>query len=232
MPDIESLNADAWTVYGQRQLNREFMPPVPDQLNWTPWEGVGPGAEILDEIAGKRVLDIGSGAGHHAVHLARAHGALMTAIELSPTQHKRAIQHFSDVRGVRFLKSDVVEHLRAAEPYDAAYAIGTVACIDPLYLLPALRDGLGHGARLVFSALHTNLHGHAPSSVIVPRQEMIRIRDQEPIPLQMWVLTPQLWEDVLVDYGFRVEAIILLRAPEADNPVIVQLIRARRISRT
>ena len=61
---------------------------------------------------------------------------------------------------------------------------------------------------------------------------MIRIRGQVPIPLQMWVLASQLWEDVLVDYGFHVEAIDLLRAPEADNPVVVQLIRARRILRT
>ncbi|EXU69658.1 hypothetical protein Z951_02980 [Streptomyces sp. PRh5] len=61
---------------------------------------------------------------------------------------------------------------------------------------------------------------------------MIRIHGQEPIPAQMWVLTPQLWEDVLVDYGFRVEAVDLLRAPEADNPVVVQLVRARRASST
>ncbi|MFJ2812151.1 hypothetical protein [Streptomyces sp. NPDC087294] len=87
------------------------------------------------------------------------------------------------------------------------------------------------GGRLVLSALHTNLHGHGPSSVVAPREEMIRIRREEPIPVQMWVLTPQLWEDVLVDYAFRVEAIDLLRAPEADNPVVVQLIRARRATR-
>lgn len=36
----------------------------------------------------------------------------------------------------------------------------------------------------------------------------------------------------LVDYGVHGEVIDLLRAPEADNPVAVQLIRARRISRT
>ncbi|MEW2292752.1 hypothetical protein ABZ719_08610 [Streptomyces sp. NPDC006743] len=39
----EDLNAHAWTVYGQRQLTRAFVPPVPRRMNWAPWEGVGPG---------------------------------------------------------------------------------------------------------------------------------------------------------------------------------------------
>lgn len=128
---VEDLNAEAWTIYGQRQLNRAFMPPVPEKLNWTPWEGIGPGAELLGEIAGKRVLDIGSGAGHHAVHLARVHGARMTAIEQSPTQHQRAVGTHAGVHGVEFVQGDVVDYLRTAEPFDAAYAIGTLAFADP-----------------------------------------------------------------------------------------------------
>ncbi|WUJ41505.1 NUDIX hydrolase [Streptomyces sp. NBC_00386] len=50
----------------------------------------------------------------------------------------------------------------------------------------------------------------------------------EPLPLQTWVLTAQVWEDLLTDYGFTVEAITQLHAPEPDNPVICQLIQARR----
>ncbi|MEU8911775.1 methyltransferase domain-containing protein [Streptomyces nigrescens] len=226
------MNTQTWVRYGQMQLDREYIPPVPDRLRWGFWDGVGPDADVLGPIRGRRVLAVGSGPGHQAVHLARDHGALVDAVELSPTQHQRAVQHFGQVPGVRFVNADVVEHLDAAEAYDAAYAIGTLACNDPHYLLPALRDGLGDGARLVFSALHTNLHGHGPCSALTPRQEMIRVLGQEPIPVQMWVLTPQLWEDVLVDYRFRVEGIDLLHAPEADNPVVVQLIRARRTSST
>ncbi|WP_043684356.1 class I SAM-dependent methyltransferase [Streptomyces xylophagus] len=226
----QPVNKESWARYGQMQLDRGYVPPVPDRIRWGFWDGVGPGDGVLGPLRGKRVLAVGSGPGHDAVHLARAYGALVDAVELSPTQHQRAVRYFGDEPGVRFVQSDVVEHLRTAKPYDAAYATGTLACDDPHYLLPALRDGLGTGAPLVFSALHTNLHGHGPSPAVTPRQEMIRIRDQEPIPLQMWVLTPQLWEDVLVDYGFRVEAIDLLHAPDADDPVVVQLVRAHRTS--
>ncbi|MEV4915444.1 methyltransferase domain-containing protein [Streptomyces tirandamycinicus] len=223
-----AANEESWVRYGQMQLDRGYMPPVPDVIRWGFWDGVGPGAEVLGPVCGKRVLAVGSGPGHQAVHLARRCGALVDAVELSPTQHQRAVEHFGNESGVQFVNADVVEHLHTAIPYNAAYGICTLGCADPRYVLPALAIGLCAGAPLVFSALHTNLHGHGPSSVITPREELIRIVGQEPIPVQMWVLTPHLWEDVLGEYGFRVESVEVLRAPDADNPVAVQLVRSRR----
>ncbi|MFE1987894.1 bifunctional class I SAM-dependent methyltransferase/NUDIX hydrolase [Streptomyces mirabilis] len=226
---VEDINAQAWTVYGKRQLARAYMPPIPDRLAWTPWEGVGPGAEVLGDITGRRVLDIGSGAGHHAVHIAKAHGARVTGIELSPTQHERAASTHADVPDVEFAQGDVAEYLAKAEPFDAAYAIGTLAFIDPHRVLPTLRDGLRPGAPLILSLLHTDLHGRGPSTEVAPHEQMILLRDDPPLPTQMWVLAPQLWEDLLTEYGFRVEAIDLLHHPEESAPVIQQLIRARRL---
>ncbi|MDG9689351.1 class I SAM-dependent methyltransferase [Streptomyces sp. DH17] len=102
----EDTNTHAWQIYGRRQLARACTPPVPDRLGWTPWEGIGPGAELLGDITGRRVLDVGSGAGHHAVHLAQAHGARVTGIELSPTQYERAVCAHAEVGGVEFVRAD------------------------------------------------------------------------------------------------------------------------------
>ncbi|MFG2593094.1 methyltransferase domain-containing protein [Streptomyces sp. NPDC048438] len=225
----EETNTRAWLIYGQRQLARAYTPPIPDPLAWTPWEGVGPGAEVLGDITGRRVLDVGSGDGHHAVHLAQAHGARVTGIELSPTQHERAISANAHVDGVWFVQADVAEYVAGAEPFDAAYAIGTLAFIDPHRSLPALRDGLSPGAPLILSLLHTDLHGRGPSTEVAPREQMILLRDHPPLPTQMWVLAPRLWEDLLTEYGFRVEAIDLFPHPDENATVIQQLIRARRI---
>ncbi|MFJ2744811.1 bifunctional class I SAM-dependent methyltransferase/NUDIX hydrolase [Streptomyces sp. NPDC087440] len=218
----------SWTVYGQRQLDCGYTPPVPSRLSWGFWAHVGPGAEVLGPIRGKRVLDIGSGAGHHAVHLAQAHNALVTAIECAPTQHQRAIDAHDGTPGVEFVLGDVVDYLADAEPFDAAYAIGTLAYLDPHRVLPALHKGLRDGAPLVFSVLHTDLHDRGPSTTLAPREQHIRLRDTPPLPVQMWVLSTSLWEDLLNEYGFRVENVELLRAPESGNPVIQQLITARR----
>ncbi|MFB7997557.1 NUDIX domain-containing protein [Streptomyces sp. NPDC056002] len=226
---VEARNEQAWTLYGQRQLDRGFMPPVPEAIKWAPWEGVGPGSEILGDLIGRRVLDIGSGAGHYAVHLARAHGARVTAIERSAAQHARATLHHGGETGVDWVRGDVIEHLRAAEPYEAAYAVGTLAFLDPHVSLPALRDALATGAPLVFSVLHTDLHGHGPSTTVAPREQQIRLRQEPAIPVDMFVLVPHLWEDLLTSYGFQVEAVQLLTAPDADDPVVHQLIRARRL---
>ncbi|MEU8928964.1 bifunctional class I SAM-dependent methyltransferase/NUDIX hydrolase [Streptomyces sp. NPDC048409] len=224
---VEDVNADAWRAYGRRQLDRAYTPPVPARISWTPWAGVGPGAEILGFISGHRVLDIGSGAGHHAVHLARDHGARVTGVELSPTQHARAVLAHADVQGVEFVNADVSACLAEAEPFDAAYAIGTLAYIDPRRVLPELRNGLRPGAPLILSLLHTDLDGRGPSTQVAPREQLILLGDDPPLPTQMWVLAPRLWEDLLTEYGFSVESVELLHHPDDSAKVIQQLIRAR-----
>ncbi|MDX2757302.1 bifunctional class I SAM-dependent methyltransferase/NUDIX hydrolase [Streptomyces europaeiscabiei] len=222
----ERGNEDAWLEYGRRQLDRGYQPPEATEIDWGFW---GTGTGVLGDIAGYRVLDLGSGAGVHAAHLIRNHAAFVDAIDISPTQQQRARDRFGALTGGRFLTGDAVAHLRESEPYDLVYSVHGLSYIDPHRLLPALRDGIRPRGRLVFSTLHTNLNGLGPSPTVTARQEEVRLAKTAPIPVQMWILSPEVWKGLLAEHGFAVESIDLLHAPGADNPVVCQLIQARRL---
>ncbi|MFI8943180.1 bifunctional class I SAM-dependent methyltransferase/NUDIX hydrolase [Streptomyces syringium] len=228
----DTADGQVWKDFGRYHLDRGTNPPEPQRANWTFWDG-GPGDEVLGDLAGRRVLDIGSGTGRYAVHLARAHGAVVDAVDGSPTQHQRALDRYSkDEPGVRFILADILEHLhQETEPYDVAYAMHSFGFVDPHQLLPALAPRIRPGGRLVFSVLHTNRDGLGPSSTVHPRPEGVRLGDDGMLTTSMWVLTPALWEDLLVEAGFLVEDVTVLPSPADDDPVRCQLITARRCAR-
>ncbi|MFI0912442.1 class I SAM-dependent methyltransferase [Streptomyces abikoensis] len=227
--DDEAVNGRAWARYGQHHLDRGTRLPEVERLDWGFW-GTGPGAEVLGDLPGKRVLDIGSGTGRYPAYLALAHGAVVDAVEASPTQHLRATARYSDVPGVSFVRADAVDFLRreAAPVYDIAYSVHAFGYIDPHQLLDALACRVREGGSLVFSVLHTNSSGVGPEVTVAPREEILPLAGGGELTVRMWVLSPLLWEDLLVEAGFLVERITVLRAPERSNPVTCTLIVARR----
>ncbi|MFF3584839.1 class I SAM-dependent methyltransferase [Streptomyces mirabilis] len=133
----EQINIDAWTAYGTHHIQRGTDVPEVNRLTWGFWP-TGPGAEVLGELTGRRVLDLASGLGKYAAYLAREHGALVDAIDASPTQYERARARYSQQPGLNLVLADAVEYLRHAKPYDVTYSINGVTYIDPRRLLPAL----------------------------------------------------------------------------------------------
>ncbi|MFF3786267.1 NUDIX domain-containing protein [Streptomyces sp. NPDC001933] len=223
----ESDTAETWKIYGAHQIARELQMPELDRWDWG-IPGTGPGTTPLGEVAGLRVLDLGSGLGRHAAHLA-ALGADVTAVDASPTQHQRALARYPHTPGLRLVCADAVAHLRDANPYDLIYSVGSMPYLDPDRLLPALANGLKQGGRLVFSALHTNSNGTGPSADVAPRPEILRQPGTtEDHPVNMWVLTPRLWKDLLAQHGLTMEAVTAINSPKPDNAVSYRLYAARR----
>lgn len=227
METWESENARSWTEYGRRQLHRGYLPPVADSIDWGFW-GESPGTEVLGEVSGKRVLDIGCGTGRYAAHVARACGAQVDAIDSSATQLRRALDQYGDIHGVSFVHGDAIEYARAGAPYHVVYSVHGLSYIDPDRALPVIRDALRTGGRLVFSVLHTNADRVGPSESVRPRMEDVRLRGHAPLPVHMWVLAPNLWADLLFRHGFDVEGVEILAAPDAGNPVRCQLVSGVR----
>ncbi|MDX2936798.1 bifunctional class I SAM-dependent methyltransferase/NUDIX hydrolase [Streptomyces ipomoeae] len=226
----EQANLDAWTAYGTHHIQRGTDVPHADRLVWGFWP-TGPGAEVLGDITGRRVLDLGSGLGTYAAYLAREHGALVDAVDASPSQHQRATARYGRQPGLNLILADAVEHLRRSEPYDVIYSIHSLAYIDPHRLLPVLAAALAPGGRLVFSVLHTDSDGHGPSTAVAPRPEILPLAGGGRLTVQMWVLAPSLWEDLFVEHGLVMDQVDLLTAPDDSNPVTCAVFQIRRPAR-
>ncbi|MFC4507912.1 MULTISPECIES: class I SAM-dependent methyltransferase [Streptomyces] len=181
----EQDTVEIWNTYGTHQLTRGLQLPELDRWDWGIPE-TGPGINALGEVAGLRVLDLGSGLGRHAANLA-ALGAKVTAVDTSPAQHQRALTRYQDHPGLHLVCADAVAHLHAADPYDLIYSVGSVPYLDPNRLLSALAKGLKPGGRLVFSALHTNSDSAGPSNEVTPRPEILRLPGTtQDHPVNMW----------------------------------------------
>ncbi|MEU0336672.1 NUDIX domain-containing protein [Streptomyces sp. NPDC006193] len=228
--DIERQTRLAWEAYGEHHLRRGTPLPEVDRITWGP-AADGPGDDLLGGLGGLRVLDIGCGPARHAAHLARTHGAHVDAVDASLGQIERARARHRGVPGLRLIHADAVDHLVTATPYDVVYSLSAFHFLDPHRLLPALAPALKPGGRLCFTVLHTNSAGDGPASAVTPRPEVLRLAGGDDLTVHMWVLTPEVWADLLAQYGFRVRDITVLDAPEEHNHASYRLFRAERPAR-
>ncbi len=213
-----TTTADLWHHYGRTRAERDRA--VPDAFHWIWSQDGGPGCEVLGDITGRVVGDLGAGAARHAAHLAVHHApAQVVAIDASPAQYEMATDLFTHLTPrLRIESSDAVPHLQAAKSaYDVLYSIfGAVDFTDPRELLPAAAAALKPGGRLVFSTLAHYLNGTPAQPDLMAADIPAKTAEGEMASLRRWVLQEQVWMKALDEAGFTNIAMDILLA-ESDG---------------
>ncbi|WP_307813123.1 NUDIX domain-containing protein [Streptomyces sp. N35] len=220
-------NRTGWERIGAHFLESRPTCDVPAIWDWAMY-GTGPGAEVFGDLAGRRVLDLGCGAGRHAAHLVTHHAVHVDAVDYAASQIERANRYFGHLPNVHFHQADAITFLDDAEPYDVVYSVLGLMYLDPHRLLPALAGAVKDDGLLLASVLHTSNTGEGPSAAIAPRTEHAPLKGKAAVPLRMWVLDETAWTQLLSEHGFAVENISTIRPDDGDSPVQCRLIQARR----
>ncbi|MCQ0024337.1 class I SAM-dependent methyltransferase [Streptomyces somaliensis DSM 40738] len=227
---MTTRTADLWHHYGR--VRHAADRAVPDDFRWNWGQDGGPGPEVLGDLAGACVGDLGAGAARHAAHLADRHRpARVDAVDASPAQYAMAVDLYGRLAPrLRIVRSDAVGHLRARPgAYDVLYSVfGAVDFTEPRELLPAAAAALRPGGRLVFSTLGHHLGGTPARSDVRPVDVPARTPGGGAATMRRWVLRGRVWSDLLDRAGFARVTVDVLpggRGPRAADALLVTAYR-------
>ncbi|MEN2424326.1 class I SAM-dependent methyltransferase [Streptomyces rimosus] len=195
---------DLWHHYGRSRARTDRT--VPERLFWTWGQDSGPGAELLGDLTGARVIDLGAGSGRQAAHLAVHHRVdHIDAVDASAAQHAMARDLYGHLTPrLRLIHVDVTDHLRASPAtYDLAYSLFGAACFtDPAVLLPAAAVALRPGGQLVVATLAHYLTGRPPAADLRAADIPAKQPDGTAATMPRWVLDTHVWTKALDNAGF------------------------------
>ncbi|MFI6700102.1 class I SAM-dependent methyltransferase [Streptomyces sp. NPDC050509] len=231
MVRVTTDSSDLWHHYGRTRADRDRAVPETFRWNWS--QDSGPGPEVLGDLSGRVVGDLGAGAARHAAHLAARHGpAQVVAVDASPAQYAMATELFGHLApGLRIVRSGAVPHLHAsAGTYDVLYSVfGALDFTDPRVLLSAAATALKPGGRLVFSTLAHYLGGAVAQPDVVATDVPAKTPEGESATMRRWVLQEHVWVKVLDEAGFTGIVVDVLRStvagPRTADTLLVSAVR-------
>ncbi|WP_405717059.1 class I SAM-dependent methyltransferase [Streptomyces sp. NBC_00046] len=220
---------DLWHDYGAPAS--QARPALP-RLHWDWYQSTGPGEELLGDIFGRDVAELGAGSSRQAAYVAQVmEPARVIALDSSATQHARSVALYGDVPRLDLVQADASTYLTEhPDTLDVAYSLfGAVDFCDPETLLPAVVVALRPGGRLIFSTLGHYNNGEPPATECRPANIPMRLPDGSSGTLQRWVLDTPVWEKLLDGHGFELLGCDVIRdpGPEGAASMTTAVFRAR-----
>lgn len=204
---MSSPQAEIWERYAAKYKPRRPFNAAGAStwLNWTQYPDHGPDESVLGDLKGKRVLELGSGAGANLAHLATL-GAICTGIDIAPSRAHAAQQTWGHLGDITFATADAVDYLgTTTATFDVVYSIfGAVWFTDPEILFPLVHKRMSGGGIFAFS--------HPPA---IPQE------DRPDQVVRQWHLPADRWTDVLAAAGFASATAEIIDAPVVGKPATV-----------
>ncbi|MFJ2259639.1 class I SAM-dependent methyltransferase [Streptomyces sp. NPDC087844] len=206
--------AESWGRYAAGSTPRRTVNAKGDTtwLNWTQYADHGPNESVLGPVAGRRVLELGSGSGSNLAHLVTL-GATGQGVDIAPARAVVARERWGELPGLEFRTVDAVAFLKETDETDETFDVvlsifGAVWFVDPDILLPLIRSRMAPGGILAFSHLPPGSRGPKPAEAG-----------------QRYDHTPDEWGHILTGHGFSDVCVSLIEPPQG-RAVGTMLVRA------
>jgi SAM-dependent methyltransferase len=172
---------------------------------WTPWPGIGPAADVLGDIGGLRVVELGCGSGHNAAAFAAA-GAVVTGVDTDRAKIAQAVERWGSRPGLGFVHANAATYLtQRHEPPDVAVSIFGALSFSPASpLLDLIRARLAPHGRLALSVRLPPAGSHSPDE----------------------------WTALLETHGFEIDRCLVLSQPDEPQAPGCTVLVAREPART
>ncbi|WP_322769228.1 class I SAM-dependent methyltransferase, partial [Frankia sp. Cr1] len=213
--DPVAVNTAVWEQHARARIVAGDLDrrPAVHQFRWTRTSIDDPGPELLGDVRGKHVVELGCGTGDNLAYLVDHRGALGVGIDPAPSQLRRARARWPSPV---FHCTDAAPYLATCEPIDVCYSVfGAIGFCPPAPLLKLIYNRLVPGGLLAFSIRSGGL--------AKTRKPTCRLDFLEGMqgPVVRYDCGSDEWTDIFDRMGFCVAVAIV--ADEASGPTTLIL---------
>ncbi|GIG62955.1 hypothetical protein Lfu02_73270 [Longispora fulva] len=215
MREAAAVNAAAWNHQALSAGNPDGQ--TVGRLELTQYPGHGPGIELLGDVKGLRVVELGCGRGHNLAALAAA-GAYCVGVDIAAEQIRWARAAWPHIN---FYAADALDYLADAPPADLYLSIfGAVGLCEPGLLLRVLATTLHPQARLIFAT--------PDPGWLADRSGWLSSPGGRQFPVRRWPLTLPQWLGQIEEAGLMACGHLVVDQPGTQQPCTMIVTVERR----